>query len=180
MASFFTELKRRNVFKAGMTYVIVAWIIMQAADVITQNLGLPTWFPQTVTALLILGLPIAIISEHPEAIGRVFNIGSTEETSILRLAERIKELAASSSPITRVPYDEAYSPGFEDMQRRVPDTSRIHSLTGWATHRRLDEILRNVIAAHRTRQPAVVATSQEASRDWNGLSGSVGRRYDAG
>jgi TolB-like protein len=61
MGSFFTELKRRNVFKVGVAYIIVAWIVMQAADVITQNLGLPAWFPQIVTALLILGLPIAIV-----------------------------------------------------------------------------------------------------------------------
>ena len=59
MASFFTELKRRNVFKVGVAYVIVAWIVMQVADVITQNLGLPTWFPQIVTSLLILGLGLA-------------------------------------------------------------------------------------------------------------------------
>ena len=113
------------------------------------------------------------LAEHPEAVGRVFNIGSAEETSILQLAERIKKLAASSSPITRVPYDQAYSPGFEDMQRRVPDTSRIHGLTGWAPQRRLDEILRNVIAAHRSRQPAVAPTSREVSRDWNGSATPV-------
>ena len=61
MASFITELKRRNVFKVAVAYAIVAWIVMQVADVITQNLGLPSWFPQIVTALLILGLPIAMV-----------------------------------------------------------------------------------------------------------------------
>ncbi len=92
------------------------------------------------------------LSEHREAIGRVFNIGSTEETTILSLAERIRTLAGSSSPITRIPYDQAYSPGFEDMQRRVPDTSRIHRLLGWNPRRRLDEILASVIEAHRLNQ----------------------------
>lgn len=61
MASFFVEPKRRNVVKVAVAYAIVAWITMQVADVITQNLGLPIWFPQIVTALLILGFPLALL-----------------------------------------------------------------------------------------------------------------------
>jgi UDP-glucose 4-epimerase len=95
------------------------------------------------------------LADHREAIGRVFNIGSTEETTILSLAERVRELADSASSIRRIPYDRAYPPGFEDMQRRVPDTSRIHGLLGWTPRRRLDEILAGVIEAHRGKQPMI-------------------------
>jgi len=95
------------------------------------------------------------LADHREAIGRVFNIGSTEETTILSLAERVRELADRASSIRRIPYDRAYPPGFEDMQRRVPDTSRIHGLLGWTPRRRLDEILAGVIEAHRGKQPMI-------------------------
>lgn len=87
------------------------------------------------------------LSADNQALGRVFNIGSTEETSILALAEQVKALSESSSPIVRVDYDQAYAPGFEDMQRRVPDTSRIRELLGWTPSRCLTDILRSVIAA---------------------------------
>lgn len=89
------------------------------------------------------------LAEHTDAVGRVFNIGGREEISIAALAERIRLLAGSDSPIVRVPYAEAYAPGFEDMQRRVPDTARIAALLGWQPQRSLDEILRGVIAYER-------------------------------
>ena len=82
--------------------------------------------------------------EHEEAPGKVFNIGSTEEISILDLARRVKSMLNSDSPIQFIPYEQAYAPGFEDMQRRVPDITRIQSLTGWRPLLSLDEILRRV------------------------------------
>jgi len=84
--------------------------------------------------------------DHPEAIGHVFNIGSTEEVSILELARRVKELTKSDSEIVLVPYDEAYEEGFEDMPRRVPDTSKINALVGFQPEIKLDGILEQVIA----------------------------------
>ncbi len=81
---------------------------------------------------------------HPQAAGRVFNVGSTEEVTILELAQRVKAIAHSDSPITFIPYEEAYAPGFEDMKRRVPDISRLHELTGWQPRYRLDDILMRV------------------------------------
>ncbi|HUF85488.1 MAG TPA: nucleoside-diphosphate sugar epimerase, partial [Acidimicrobiia bacterium] len=81
--------------------------------------------------------------------GDVFNVGSTEEISILELAERIKGRVGSSSPIELIPYDRAYEAGFEDMLRRVPDTTKISALTGWAPTRTLDEILNETIAEAR-------------------------------
>lgn len=82
---------------------------------------------------------------HPGAIGGTYNIGSSQEISILDLARRIVARADSSSPIELVPYEQAYGPGFEDMDRRVPDTTRLRHLTGWSPRRPLDETLDEVI-----------------------------------
>ncbi|MFH1636787.1 MAG: GDP-mannose 4,6-dehydratase [Chloroflexota bacterium] len=86
------------------------------------------------------------LSRHPDAVGQVFNIGATEEVSILELAKRVIELVGSNSEIKFVPYDEAYAPGFEDMHRRVPCIERIQSLTGYSPKYSLEETLDRVIA----------------------------------
>ncbi|MDQ1639483.1 MAG: UDP-glucose 4-epimerase [Pyrinomonadaceae bacterium] len=83
-----------------------------------------------------------------ESVGQVYNIGSTEEISIARLAEKIKELTNSDSDIVFVPYDEAYEEGFEDMPRRVPDTSKIKQLVGFEPKMKLEGILQSVIDYH--------------------------------
>jgi UDP-glucose 4-epimerase len=80
------------------------------------------------------------------AVGEVFNLGSTEEISIRRLAERVKDLTRSSSEIELVPYEKAYEEGFEDMPRRVPDVSKAQKAIGFKHTRTLDDILRDVIA----------------------------------
>lgn len=85
------------------------------------------------------------LAQHPKAPGRIYNIGSTEEVSIQQLAERVKSITGSHSPIVYIPYEQAYAPGFEDMKRRVPDISRIGSLLGWQPTRSLDDILRAVV-----------------------------------
>jgi nucleoside-diphosphate-sugar epimerase len=84
------------------------------------------------------------LSKHPDAGGKVFNVGGTEEISIKELAGRVLRVTASASPITLVPYDQAYAPGFEDMARRVPDISRVGGLTGWMPTITLDETLASV------------------------------------
>jgi UDP-glucose 4-epimerase len=89
------------------------------------------------------------LAEHPGAPGRVFNIGSTEEVSIRGLAEKIRDLSGSQSPIITVPYDRAYAPGFEDMRRRVPDIARIGALLDWHPHFSLEETLLTVIGYER-------------------------------
>ena len=88
---------------------------------------------------------LAALSLKDEAVGELYNIGNTEEISMNGLAERVRDLAASESAITLTPYTEAYGPGFEDMQRRVPDISRINALIGWKPTRTLDDILLAVI-----------------------------------
>lgn len=88
------------------------------------------------------------LMDHPDATGHVFNVGSTEEITMLGLAERVKTLTGSSSPIVLVPYSEAYEDGFEDMPRRVPDLSKIRELVGYRATTTLDEIIENVIEFH--------------------------------
>jgi hypothetical protein len=68
---------------------------------------------------------------EPAAIGKVFNVGNTEEVTIRGLAERIKERTGSSSEIVIIPYDQAYEAGFEDMPRRVPDLTKINKAIGY-------------------------------------------------
>jgi nucleoside-diphosphate-sugar epimerase len=87
---------------------------------------------------------VALIQE-PRAVGHVFNIGNGNEITISDLAERIRTLTGSQSEIVRIPYDEAYEAGFEDMPRRVPDISKIAALVGYAPTVELDEILTRVI-----------------------------------
>jgi UDP-glucose 4-epimerase len=83
------------------------------------------------------------------AIGEVFNVGSREEISIQGLAERVRDLVGSGSAIRSVPYDQAYEQGFEDMMRRVPDTTKVEGAIQWRPSRSLDDILRDVIAYER-------------------------------
>jgi nucleoside-diphosphate-sugar epimerase len=92
----------------------------------------------------VVGALLKLVAE-PRAVGQVINIGSHEEITIRALAERVRALAGSQSPIRLVPYDEAYESGFEDMPRRVPDLAKLNELVGFAPRYSLDDILTNVI-----------------------------------
>ena len=85
--------------------------------------------------------------EHKESIGEVFNIGGEGEISINDLAKEIIAVTNSSSKIVHIPYVEAYPEGFEDMQRRVPNTSKIRNLTGWEPKNNLEEIIKSVVSS---------------------------------
>jgi UDP-glucose 4-epimerase len=87
--------------------------------------------------------------DHPDAVGDVFNVGAQGEISMLDLAHTIIERTGSTSEIVFIPYDKAYEAGFEDMTRRVPDTTKIRALTGWVPARSLDHILAETIAEMR-------------------------------
>lgn len=83
--------------------------------------------------------------DHDDAAGEVFNIGSQQEVSILELANKVKAMTESASDVVFVPYEKAYEEGFEDMPRRIPDTSKIAALVGYEPKVSLDEILKRVI-----------------------------------
>ena len=94
---------------------------------------------------------------NDQAVGEVVNIGSTEEVSIEDLAHLVKQRTKSNSPITHIPYDQAYEPGFEDMPRRVPALEKLEELTGFRPVTPLVEIVDRVIAHCRKRKEASFA-----------------------
>ena len=101
-----------------------------------------TFVGDTVRALLELPL-------HEAAFGEVFNIGGGQEITIMELAHLVRERAGSASEIVTLPYDQAYAPGFEDMQRRVPDIAKLQRVTGYAPSVGLAEIIDRVVEYQR-------------------------------
>jgi UDP-glucose 4-epimerase len=101
------------------------------------------------------------LAGNDHALGQVFNVGSVEEISIQNLAQKVLALAADpaqpppvdstyfDSRIEHIPYEEAYTVGFEDMHRRVPDTAKIKTLTGWQATHNLTDMLADVLAFYR-------------------------------
>jgi UDP-glucose 4-epimerase len=85
------------------------------------------------------------LAQASATVGEVYNIGSAEEVSILELAERVKRATESDSPIIKIPYEQAYKKGYEDMRRRVPDTTKIRQAIGWQARTPLDETLRQML-----------------------------------
>jgi UDP-glucose 4-epimerase len=101
---------------------------------------------------------------HPQAVGEVYNIGSQQEVTIGELAEKIKAITGSASPIVQVPYGEAYEEGFEDMMRRVPDLSKINNLIGYAPKITLERVLESVVHYQRSRRTSGSHASQTPSK----------------
>jgi len=91
------------------------------------------------------------LSHHPDAVGEIFNSGSTEEITIEELAKLVKKLAKSDSEIVYIPYDDAYEEGFEDMRKRVPDISKIQKLTGYKPTINIEGIIKSVIEHYRNK-----------------------------
>ncbi len=95
---------------------------------------------------------ICALAAEPSAIGRVFNLGSETEITILDLAREVLRLEGVDRPDDRirfVPYDEAYAPGFEDLRRRVPDTTRIREVIDWYPRTPLETTLRGLLDQRR-------------------------------
>ena len=88
---------------------------------------------------------IVALSENSEAFGKVFNLGGVEEISMLDLAQRIIAISGSQSTVEMIPYSVAYEEGFEDMERRVPDTTRALNAVGFKPTATLDEIITMVV-----------------------------------
>jgi UDP-glucose 4-epimerase len=92
---------------------------------------------------------LAALAADDGTAGEVFNVGTIEEIGIRDLAERIRDLSGTPSPIVHVPYDVAYEKGFDDMRRRVPAIDKIRERLGWQPRISLDGILDSVITYHR-------------------------------
>lgn len=87
--------------------------------------------------------------EHPQSVGEVFNVGNTEEVSINDLASLVKKLTDSPSQIVHIPYEQAFEKGFEDMQRRIPDITKIKKLIGFKPTVSLEESIKRIIEYYR-------------------------------
>jgi len=91
---------------------------------------------------------LLIVMDSEKAIGQVFNVGNNKQISIINLAKKVIEITGSKSEIIKMPYSEAYPEGFEDMQRRVPDISKIKRVLGWSPQIELDQIIKDIAAFH--------------------------------
>ena len=89
---------------------------------------------------------LLLVMDSEKAIGEVFNVGNNQQISILELAKKVIEITRSSSAIEKIAYDKAYPAGFEDMQRRVPDISKIKQVLGWVPEINLDQIIKDIAA----------------------------------
>ncbi len=85
------------------------------------------------------------LMDEPAAEGDVFNVGNDSEVTINQLAETVKEMTGSVSEIEHIPYEKAYGPGFEDMERRCPNIDKIKNLIGFEPSHDLESIVRSVI-----------------------------------
>lgn len=89
---------------------------------------------------------VLAIIDSDKAIGQVFNVGNDVEITIGELAKKVIDITKSHSSIEMIPYEDAYAPGFEDMQRRIPDISKIKSVIGWSPKLGLEEIIKDIAA----------------------------------
>jgi UDP-glucose 4-epimerase len=94
---------------------------------------------------------LCAIARHDSTIGEIYNLGSTAEISINQLAQLVWQATGSSSPIVHLPYEQAYAPGFEDMQRRLPNIAKAQAAFGFQPRHSLDQILTDVISDLRIR-----------------------------
>jgi len=89
---------------------------------------------------------LLLVMDSDKAVGEVFNIGNNQQISIMELAKKTIEITGSISTIEKIAYEKAYPEGFEDMQRRVPDISKIKQVLGWSPEINLDQIIKDIAA----------------------------------
>jgi UDP-glucose 4-epimerase len=89
---------------------------------------------------------LILIMDSTKTIGQVINVGNNQQVSIMHLAERVIQVTNSKSKIVKVAYEEVYPEGFEDMQMRVPDISKIKKVLGWTPEINLDQIIKDIAA----------------------------------
>ena len=89
---------------------------------------------------------LLLVMDSDKAVGEVFNVGNNQQITIMELAKKVIQLTGSSSTIEKIAYEKAYPEGFEDMQRRVPDISKINQVLGWTPEINLDQIIKDIAA----------------------------------
>jgi len=89
---------------------------------------------------------LLLVMDSDKAVGEVFNVGNNQQISIMELAKKVIEITGSKSTIEKIAYEKAYPQGFEDMQRRVPDISKIKQVLGWTPEINLDQIIKDIAA----------------------------------
>ena len=89
---------------------------------------------------------LLLVMDSSKAVGEVFNVGNNQQITIMELAKKVIELTGSSSTIEKIAYEKEYPEGFEDMQRRVPDISKIKQVLGWTPEINLDQIIKDIAA----------------------------------
>ena len=89
---------------------------------------------------------LLLVMDSDKAVGEVFNIGNNQQISIMELAKKVIEITSSKSTIEKITYEKAYPQGFEDMQRRVPDISKMKQVLGWSPQLNLDQIIKDIAA----------------------------------
>ena len=89
---------------------------------------------------------LLLVMDSDKAVGEVFNVGNNQQISIMELAKKVIEIIGSNSSIENIAYEKAYPEGFEDMQRRVPDVSKIKQVLGWEPEINLDQIIKDIAA----------------------------------
>jgi len=89
---------------------------------------------------------LLLVMDSDKAVGQVFNVGNNSQISIMELAKKVIEITGSSASIEKITYEKAYPEGFEDMQRRVPDISKIKQVLGWEPKINLDQIIKDIAA----------------------------------
>jgi UDP-glucose 4-epimerase len=89
---------------------------------------------------------LLLVMDSDKAVGEVFNVGNNQQITIMELAKKVIEITGSKSSIQKIAYEKAYSEGFEDMQRRVPDISKIKQVLGWTPEINLGQIIKDIAA----------------------------------
>jgi UDP-glucose 4-epimerase len=87
---------------------------------------------------------LLLVMDSEKAVGQVFNVGNNQQVTIMELAKKVIEITGSTSTIEKIAYEKAYPEGFEDMQRRVPDISKIKKVLGWTPEINLDQIIKDI------------------------------------
>ena len=91
---------------------------------------------------------LLLVMDSDKAVSEVFNVGNNQQISIMELAKKVIEVTGSTSSIEKIAYEKAYPEGFEDMQRRVPDISKINRVLGWKPEIKLDQIIKDIAVFH--------------------------------